>query len=176
MFFSKSLNRAVARFSAAVTIYALGAFFVSVPATLQAQPSTGVVLLGDTLLTIARRYDLTMMELLRFNPGLDTARLFSGMEIRLTPPIPEHTQTIKREPTTFSYSFADYSYALRYCELRRRGHDSAYAHSLAHERAVLVRPAYGIPTPHPSQITLSSQEREDAAYQVLRVCPQYLNR
>ena len=43
----------------------------------------GVVRLGDTLLTIAQRYGLTLQELLRLNPGLDTARLVVGTQIRL---------------------------------------------------------------------------------------------
>ena len=38
-------------------------------------PTKGVVRLGDNLFKIAQRYGLTMQEILRLNPGLDTARL-----------------------------------------------------------------------------------------------------
>ena len=56
------------------------------PPPLQAPPpvqTTGVVRLGDTLLKIAQRYGTTMQEILRLNPGLDTARLVAGTEIQL---------------------------------------------------------------------------------------------
>jgi LysM repeat protein len=46
-------------------------------------PTKGVVRLGDTLLKIAQRYGLTMQEILRLNPGLDTAGLVAGTEIQL---------------------------------------------------------------------------------------------
>lgn len=46
-------------------------------------PPTGVVHLGDTLLKIAQRYGMSLAELLRLNPGLETARLVVGSQIRL---------------------------------------------------------------------------------------------
>lgn len=42
-----------------------------------------VVQFGDTLLKIAQRSGLTLAELLRLNPGLETARLVAGSQIRL---------------------------------------------------------------------------------------------
>lgn len=53
----------------------------------EAKPETddaaGVVHLGDTLMRIASRYGMTLAELLRLNPGLETARLVVGSQIRL---------------------------------------------------------------------------------------------
>ncbi|WP_254967096.1 peptidoglycan DD-metalloendopeptidase family protein [Cyanobium sp. CH-040] len=54
----------------------------------------GVVRLGDTLLQIAQRYGLTMQELLRFNPGLDTARLVAGTEIQLVQAAPVRQRAV----------------------------------------------------------------------------------
>lgn len=45
--------------------------------------ASGVVHLGDTLMRIASRYGMTLAELLRLNPGLETARLVVGSQIRL---------------------------------------------------------------------------------------------
>jgi murein DD-endopeptidase MepM/ murein hydrolase activator NlpD len=45
--------------------------------------SAGEVQLGDTLVKIAQRSGLTLAELLRLNPGLETARLVAGSQIRL---------------------------------------------------------------------------------------------
>ncbi|MEY4803139.1 MAG: hypothetical protein RLZZ274_1870 [Cyanobacteriota bacterium] len=42
-----------------------------------------VVRFGDTVVKIAQRYGLTMQELLRLNPGLETARLVVGSQVRL---------------------------------------------------------------------------------------------
>ncbi|MCP9904549.1 LysM peptidoglycan-binding domain-containing protein [Cyanobium sp. BA5m-21] len=42
-----------------------------------------VVRFGDTVLKIAQRYGLTLQELLRLNPGLETARLVVGSQVRL---------------------------------------------------------------------------------------------
>jgi len=42
-----------------------------------------VIQIGDTLLKIAQRSGLTLAELLRLNPGLETARLVAGSQIRL---------------------------------------------------------------------------------------------
>ena len=44
---------------------------------------SGVVRIGDTLFKIAQRYGLTLSELLRLNPGLETARLVVGAPVRL---------------------------------------------------------------------------------------------
>ena len=45
--------------------------------------SSGVVRFGDNLVKIAQRYGLTLAELLRLNPGLETARLVVGSQVRL---------------------------------------------------------------------------------------------
>lgn len=45
--------------------------------------SSGVVRFGDTIAEIARRYGMTIAELLRLNPGLETARLVVGSQVRL---------------------------------------------------------------------------------------------
>ncbi|MFM7314149.1 MAG: LysM peptidoglycan-binding domain-containing M23 family metallopeptidase [Cyanobium sp.] len=50
--------------------------------------SSGVVRLGDTLTEIARRYGMSIAELLRLNPGLETARLVVGSQIRLAQAVP----------------------------------------------------------------------------------------
>jgi murein DD-endopeptidase MepM/ murein hydrolase activator NlpD len=42
-----------------------------------------VVRLGDTLLKIAQRHGITLTELLRLNPGLQTARLVVGSQLRV---------------------------------------------------------------------------------------------
>ena len=44
---------------------------------------SAVVRFGDTLAKIAHRYGLTLHELLRLNPGLETARLVVGSQVRL---------------------------------------------------------------------------------------------
>ena len=43
----------------------------------------GEVRFGDTLLKIAQRYGMTLAELLHLNPGLETARLVVGSQIRV---------------------------------------------------------------------------------------------
>ena len=50
--------------------------------------SAGVVRLGDTLVEIARRYGMTLAELLRLNPGLETAKLVVGSQVRLAQSAP----------------------------------------------------------------------------------------
>jgi len=50
--------------------------------------SSGVVRFGDTLAEIARRYGMTLAELLRLNPGLETARLVVGSQVRLAQSAP----------------------------------------------------------------------------------------
>ena len=42
-----------------------------------------VVRFGDTVVKIAQRYGMTLQELLRLNPGLETARLVVGSQVRL---------------------------------------------------------------------------------------------
>ena len=42
-----------------------------------------IVRFGDTVVKIAQRYGLTLQELLRLNPGLETARLVVGSQVRL---------------------------------------------------------------------------------------------
>ena len=53
--------------------------------------SSGVVRFGDTLAEIARRYGMTIAELLRLNPGLETARLVVGSQVRLAQSAPVPT-------------------------------------------------------------------------------------
>lgn len=50
--------------------------------------SAGVIRLGDDLAEIARRYGMTIAELLRLNPGLETARLVVGSQVRLAQSAP----------------------------------------------------------------------------------------
>ncbi|MEB3320262.1 MAG: M23 family metallopeptidase [Cyanobium sp.] len=56
--------------------------------------TSGVVRLGDTLLQIAQRYGTTMQEIIRMNPGLDTARLVAGTEIKLVQAAPIRPRTV----------------------------------------------------------------------------------
>jgi murein DD-endopeptidase MepM/ murein hydrolase activator NlpD len=46
-------------------------------------PANTVVRFGDTLLKIAQRYGMTIAELLRLNPGLETASLVVGSQVRV---------------------------------------------------------------------------------------------
>ncbi|MEB3165603.1 MAG: M23 family metallopeptidase [Cyanobacteriota bacterium] len=66
------------------------------PAPLLASASgvSGVVRFGDTLLKIAERYGITLAELLRLNPGLDTARLVVGSQVRLAQSSPVRTRSL----------------------------------------------------------------------------------
>ena len=50
--------------------------------------SSGVIRLGDTIAEIASRYGMTIAELLRLNPGLETARLVVGSQVRLAQSAP----------------------------------------------------------------------------------------
>jgi LysM repeat protein len=54
----------------------------------------GLVRFGDTLLLIAQRYGLTLSELLRLNPGLETERLVVGSQVRLAQSVP----TLRQHP------------------------------------------------------------------------------
>ncbi len=53
-----------------------------------------VVRFGDTLNTIAERYGLTLGELLRVNPGVDTARLVVGTRLRLPESAPARARSL----------------------------------------------------------------------------------
>ncbi|MEB3322951.1 MAG: LysM domain-containing protein [Synechococcaceae cyanobacterium] len=67
------------------------------PSSLTAAPGSstaGVVRFGDTLVKIAERYGLTLAELLRLNPGLDTARLVVGTQVRVAQSAPGRTQSL----------------------------------------------------------------------------------
>jgi murein DD-endopeptidase MepM/ murein hydrolase activator NlpD len=50
--------------------------------------SNGVVRFGDSLRKIAQRYGLSLAELLRLNPGLETARLVVGSQVRVAQSAP----------------------------------------------------------------------------------------
>lgn len=60
----------------------------------------GVIHLGDTLSDIARRYGLTIAELLRLNPGLETSRLTVGSRVRLaqSAPVPPSRSVLGLNP------------------------------------------------------------------------------
>jgi hypothetical protein len=73
-----------------------------------------------------------------------------------------------------SHSFSEVSFALRYCELRSRGHGQGYAIQLARERAIIIRPVFGMPTPSSDSIILTRQETEDATYEIGRMCPKFM--
>jgi LysM repeat protein len=53
------------------------------PAPPEPVSPSAVVRFGDTLLKISQRYGITISELLRLNPGLDTARLVVGSQIQV---------------------------------------------------------------------------------------------
>jgi LysM repeat protein len=55
----------------------------AIPAPPDPVNPSAVVRLGDTLLKISQRYGITISELLRLNPGLDTARLVVGSQIQV---------------------------------------------------------------------------------------------
>jgi murein DD-endopeptidase MepM/ murein hydrolase activator NlpD len=63
--------------------------------------SQGVVRFGDTLIKLAQRYGLTLQELLRLNPGLETARLVAGTQIQLAQSAPGRSRMVLGlKPTT----------------------------------------------------------------------------
>jgi murein DD-endopeptidase MepM/ murein hydrolase activator NlpD len=63
--------------------------------------SQGVVRFGDTLVKLAQRYGLTLQELLRLNPGIETARLVAGTQIRLANSAPGRSRMVLGlKPTT----------------------------------------------------------------------------
>lgn len=47
--------------------------------------NAGMVRMGDTLMTLAQRYGLTLADLLRLNPELETSRLVVGSLVRVAP-------------------------------------------------------------------------------------------
>jgi LysM repeat protein len=54
----------------------------------------GVVRFGDTVLKLAQRYGLSVAELVRLNPGLETARLVVGSQVRLVQSAPGRTRML----------------------------------------------------------------------------------
>ncbi len=59
-----------------------------------ASTGSAMVRFGDTLFKIAERYGLTMAELLRLNPGLETARLVVGTQVRVAQSAPLRTRSL----------------------------------------------------------------------------------
>ena len=57
-------------------------------------PASAVVRFGDTLLKISQRYGLTIAELLRLNPGLDTARLVVGSQVQVVQSSPSRARML----------------------------------------------------------------------------------
>ncbi len=63
--------------------------------------ANGVVHFGDTVLRLAQRYGLTVAELIRLNPGLETARLVVGSQVRLVQSAPGRSRLLLGlKPTT----------------------------------------------------------------------------
>ena len=56
--------------------------------------ATARVRFGDNLVKIAQRYNLTLADLLRLNPGLEAARLVVGTQIRTVQSTPNHSRMI----------------------------------------------------------------------------------
>jgi len=56
--------------------------------------SNSAVKFGDSLRKIARRYGMTLAELLRLNPGIETARLVTGAPIRVVQSSPLRQRTL----------------------------------------------------------------------------------
>ena len=60
-----------------------------------------IVRFGDTVVKIAQRYGLTLQELLRLNPGIETSRLVVGSQIRIAKASLTHTRMVLGlKPTT----------------------------------------------------------------------------
>ena len=53
---------------------------------------------GDTVVKIAQHYGLTLQELLRLNPGMETARLVVGSQVRLRQASSERTRIAHHQP------------------------------------------------------------------------------
>jgi LysM repeat protein len=60
------------------------------PASAPAAPrgSRGLVRSGDTVLSVAQRYGMTVSDLLRLNPGVEMASLTPGIQLRVAPSVP----------------------------------------------------------------------------------------
>ena len=56
--------------------------------------TNGVVRFGDTVLKVAQRYGLSVAELIRLNPGLETARLVVGSQVRLAQSAPGRSRML----------------------------------------------------------------------------------
>lgn len=54
----------------------------------------GIVRFGDTVLKLAQRYGLSVAELIRLNPGLETARLVVGSQVRLAQSAPGRSRML----------------------------------------------------------------------------------
>lgn len=54
----------------------------------------GIVRLGDTVLQLAQRYGLSVAELVQLNPGLETARLVVGTQVRLAQSAPGRSRLL----------------------------------------------------------------------------------
>jgi murein DD-endopeptidase MepM/ murein hydrolase activator NlpD len=54
----------------------------------------GIVRFGDTVLKLAQRYGLSVAELIRLNPGLETARLVVGSQVRLAQSAPGRSRLL----------------------------------------------------------------------------------
>lgn len=62
---------------------------------------SAIVRFGDTVVKIALRYGLTLQELLRLNPGLETARLVVGSQVRIAQASSARTRMVLGlKPTT----------------------------------------------------------------------------
>ena len=64
------------------------------PPPLSVSVTTGVVKLGDTMRRVAERYGLSVSELLRLNPGLESARLVVGSQVRLAQSSPSRNRLL----------------------------------------------------------------------------------
>ena len=68
--------------------------------SLASMEERAVVRFGDTVVKLAQRYGLTLQELLRLNPGLETARLVVGSQIRLSESSPGRTRMVLGQKPT----------------------------------------------------------------------------
>jgi murein DD-endopeptidase MepM/ murein hydrolase activator NlpD len=59
-----------------------------------ASTGSAMVRFGDTLRKFAERYGLTLAELIRLNPGLETARLVVGTELRVAQSAPMRSRSL----------------------------------------------------------------------------------
>jgi murein DD-endopeptidase MepM/ murein hydrolase activator NlpD len=90
---SSSDNRpAISTWDAMLSAPVSGAVALQPPPPLRQE--SGVVRMGDTLLKIAQRYNITLQDLLRLNPGLETARLVAGTQVRLAQSAPGRSRML----------------------------------------------------------------------------------